>query len=102
MIASRPVRVLSLAIVALVVLVGVRGIVSGMVFSDGGLLAGDDRTQQSADGDSAPRKARGVLRPPIDSIPRGALAVGQRRGPRERPHPGRRRHLRTLAALRRG
>ena len=60
MIASTPVRVLSLAIVALVVLVGVRGIVGGLAFS-GGLLDGSHGTEPAAAGGRTPAVVESVL-----------------------------------------
>ena len=60
MIASKPVRVLSLAIVALVVLVGVRGIVGGLAFS-GGLLDGSHGTEPAAAGGRTPAVVESVL-----------------------------------------
>lgn len=136
MIASKPVRLLSLAIVALV-LAGVRGIVGG-IGSSGDLFEGagadsvaagkrtpgvrrlrlgrrhgrghhpqrprrpsavarHQRTRAPASG-----QARGVLRLLVHATPQAA-PVGRHAGhARERPHAGRRRHLRALAPLRRG
>ena len=90
-IASKPVRVLSLAIVALVVLVGVRGIVGGLAFS-GGLLDGSHGTEPAAAGGRTPAVVESVLDgDTVEVTTRGGKTVQVRflgiSAP-EIPHPG--------------
>ena len=91
MIASKPVRLLSLAIVALVVLVGVRGIVGGIGFS-GDLLERSGGTAPAAAGQRTPGVVAYVLDgDTVEVTTRGGRDVRVRflgiSAP-EIPHPG--------------
>lgn len=61
MIASTPVRLLSLAIIALVVIVGVRGIVGGFAFSGDMLDTSPEAHSSSAAGERTPGVVAYVL-----------------------------------------